>query len=1201
MKKTQKHFIKLFLFLLVLTGVQLAPTEVEAGKSVTWSANSLPQLLYYATGDHAQTGGIPLTTSTVDPTPENGCWLYTGLESGGSVSVNFSARIINVDTGLEIPDGANVVVGTRIKAERITSTESTDISWNGTGRSQDTPLGRWVSLAGPVSNACEMPDRVGTNSIISNNYNSYVLLNMNYPNVNLVNPSLNLSPLGGGVYRVTATGPVSLGVEFSNVFGRFYYRYYGNGMYGIGCHGNNVPLSDQKEMTTFSIVCNPGIYKGPYTLNVPPQTITFNLTASAPATNNASCVGYSLSSSDIIAGSSFTGTVTMNNSGDTTWSSASQYRLDNANTLWGKSNVNLPAGSIAPGSSVTFSDTFTAPTTPSTYNFSWQMEQNGTPFGSTCTWSIPVRAAQCTGLPANATYNAGEQTGFTGSDLSAVYNTGDNPGVKCEYSCDAGYSYSAGTCTSTPPPPAPPTTPTGLNATAGTCGSGSITVNWNNVSNATSYTLRDSSTVIYSGAGTSYNHTGLTDGSSHSYTVLATNADGSSAYSGTVNATAPSACLPPPNQPPGLPVIDSTTVTTAEQLRFKGTDPEGDQIRFAVDWNDPANGIDGYTSYVASDNTTWAPISHPFTSAGTYAITVYAEDDNGALGSSRVFLIDVSLAPPPPCGGTLSYTIIANSVDYSSINPAGYPSAQSDCTDTPVSGGSCTVEGETCEKEWKYGTRQLRCECDSGATPPAQCDDGIDNDGDGLYDLEDPHCATSTDGDESGPNLTSQNLIHTSGILQEGETLNFTASVLNNGTAGTPTSFSDVFEYRYGATGGFTTFKTEANSALAMNGSDPDSASYTIPAGASTWGDLYIQHCIDSTGQITESDESVADNCEQMNLGIINPLPPQNPPTSVSASTGVCDSNTISITWSAVTGATSYSVLDNGTPIASVTGTSYNHSVGNVGTTEHRYTIRATNISGSSLPSSPDTTAFEPWDCLTANGVEIDALEPSMNISSASEDGVDGTYDNVRALVGMQNLGLGTVPAGTPLTYKATIDIDNYFTDPDQTSSVGSYTGGLNPTGTAGDQSATLTRTFDDIPFGTHTVCALVNLDAPIYTEYPNNTANNTHCASVTIAVPQPPLSITSSKNLIRAGETATISWSAHTAYTMNCTVSGAGGLNTSFDASANHPTGPVTGSQTTTAISNTSEFTLSCIEPHTNTTFEETVLVEVAPDYEER
>jgi len=80
----------------------------------------------------------------------------------------------------------------------------------------------------------------------------------------------------------------------------------------------------------------------------------------------------------------------------------------------------------------------------------------------------------------------------------------------------------------------------GLTATPDSCVAGTIDVSWNTVNGATSYTLRDSSTVIYTGAPTVYSHVGLVAGSSHSYTVRSNTSSGSSGYSSpAVVATAP--------------------------------------------------------------------------------------------------------------------------------------------------------------------------------------------------------------------------------------------------------------------------------------------------------------------------------------------------------------------------------------------------------------------------------------------------------------------------------------------------------------------------------------------------------------------------------------------------------------------------------------------------------------------------------------
>ena len=92
--------------------------------------------------------------------------------------------------------------------------------------------------------------------------------------------------------------------------------------------------------------------------------------------------------------------------------------------------------------------------------------------------------------------------------------------------------------------PTTPSIPTSLTVTPAACSTGTINISWTASAGATSYSLRDGGTVIYTGTQTSFSHTGLAASSNHNYSVLATNASGSSAYSNAVSGTAPAGCAP---------------------------------------------------------------------------------------------------------------------------------------------------------------------------------------------------------------------------------------------------------------------------------------------------------------------------------------------------------------------------------------------------------------------------------------------------------------------------------------------------------------------------------------------------------------------------------------------------------------------------------------------------------------------------------
>lgn len=90
----------------------------------------------------------------------------------------------------------------------------------------------------------------------------------------------------------------------------------------------------------------------------------------------------------MVAGQSYSVSVTMRNTGANTWTAAQSYRLGSAyprdNVTWGTNRVDLASGdAIATGQQKTFAFTVRAPSTPGTYYFQWQMVRyGGTWFGA---------------------------------------------------------------------------------------------------------------------------------------------------------------------------------------------------------------------------------------------------------------------------------------------------------------------------------------------------------------------------------------------------------------------------------------------------------------------------------------------------------------------------------------------------------------------------------------------------------------------------------------------------------------------------------------------------------------------------------------------------------------------------------------------------------------------------------------------------
>src|SRR5438105_3749794 len=98
------------------------------------------------------------------------------------------------------------------------------------------------------------------------------------------------------------------------------------------------------------------------------------------AQNDAQVVSISAPTS-VAAGATFTATITMRNTGANPWTSGGLYNLGSEsprnNSRWlASGRIALPTDPINPGDTAAFTTTFTAPTIPGVYTFSWSMVQD---------------------------------------------------------------------------------------------------------------------------------------------------------------------------------------------------------------------------------------------------------------------------------------------------------------------------------------------------------------------------------------------------------------------------------------------------------------------------------------------------------------------------------------------------------------------------------------------------------------------------------------------------------------------------------------------------------------------------------------------------------------------------------------------------------------------------------------------------------
>lgn len=141
------------------------------------------------------------------------------------------------------------------------------------------------------------------------------------------------------------------------------------------------------------------------------NSISKTVTVTVPPSANASIIVSSNIPIEMVAASLYSASVTVKNTGTTTWTKAAGYKLgspQNSDPFVTPARVDLPAtAAIAPGQSHTFTFTMTAPATPGSYVTDWRMIREGVQwFGSIVSKTVAVVGVPPTAFslasPANA-------------------------------------------------------------------------------------------------------------------------------------------------------------------------------------------------------------------------------------------------------------------------------------------------------------------------------------------------------------------------------------------------------------------------------------------------------------------------------------------------------------------------------------------------------------------------------------------------------------------------------------------------------------------------------------------------------------------------------------------------------------------------------------------------------------------------------
>ena len=599
MLRTYNKSIKILAYLklplLALAFIVFLVPQVGEAKSVTWTTNSIPIL------DYCWTNGGNLTSCPNDP----GIGAYVQGLRPSSASVTFSATLKNTNTNAVINDGDSVPVGTQITV-MPTPHVSNDISWFGTGFSSDSPNGEWGGkywdfLTGTEyapSLTCNAKDYVGiydAGTTFQGQEMTYVI----YAPFAFVNPASQVittsSNLSCGapqaddseVCQVTAAGAAFATVKYADSsntnitsYGRFFYRYKPTFGANFGvCIANNIPMAQPNGQ----INAAGAALTDPYSVLIPPQTITFNLTATAAAINGT-C-------NNAVNNSCSAGTLS------DTADSGTQYLWQCVGSGGGGTDscaLNKPINGSCSGSANTCNTGTVSNQTQNATTYFWSCNgQYGGTTNNSCSAAIPAS-------PVNGSCGSSVNTCTQGT-LSDIGDTS----TQYQWICNGQNGGSpSGTCTA----PIPVVNGSCNNTVNNGCSSGTLN---NTADTATLYQWQ----CVGSGGGASPSCSmpiPVVNSAPNTPTITgAASGVTNTAYPYTISATDPN------SDPVRYGITDSACTVVTQWLPGAGTVPSGTSQTYTKTW----------------------------LSANAYTIYVLAEDSQGARSACASKTVTISAAP----------------------------------------------------------------------------------------------------------------------------------------------------------------------------------------------------------------------------------------------------------------------------------------------------------------------------------------------------------------------------------------------------------------------------------------------------------------------------------------------------------------------------------------------------------------------------
>lgn len=667
---------------------------------------------------------------------------------------------------------------------------------------------------------------------------------------------------------------------------------------------------------------------------------------------------------------------------------------------------------LTPGTSYTFSirannsdgsssycDTQTITTLSKLPAVPTDIRKTSTEYSVTVSWES-VAGATSYGVLFNGTaYSVtGTSKTFTGLSPNTAYTY-----QVCAKDADGSSAYSTKqTVTTTPKAPTNASTTSNEN---------SVTLSWGAVEGATSYDVMFNGTT-YNVTGTSTTLTGLEANTAYTYQICAKNPDGSSSYS--ITKTVKTSPIPPTN-PSATTTKNSATISWGAVTGATSYD---------VMFNGATYNVTGTSKTISG-----------LTPGTSYSYSVRANNADGSSSYSAPQTI-ITIPNPPTVPTNVSATATTNSatVSWSAVAGATSYDVYFNSTLYNVTGTTKTVDGLTPGTSYSYRVRANNAGGSSAY-----------NSGQTIQTLPNPPGTPTNVSATATNNTVTVNWSAVSGATSYD--VSFNGTIYNvTGRSKTITGLAANTNYNFAVrsknAGGASAYSTTMTVRTLVNPptvptnvratatSNSVTVSWSAVTGATSYyvslnGTIYSLTGTSATisGLIPDTDYNYAVRAN--NAGgysayssiktIRTSAIPPEVPINVSA---VSTTNSITVSWSAVSGATSYDVSFNGT-VYNVNDTSKTIT-GLAANTNYSYAVRAKNTAGSSAYSDTKTILTLPNPPAVPKDISATATTNSVTVrwsASARATSYDVIFDGKIYNITDTSITISGLTSGTDYTY----------------------------------------------------------------------------------------------------------------------------------------------------------------------------------------